>query len=106
MEPAVPGLQAALGAARFGDPRFPIVANATAEPVRTKADAVRLLAAQLTAPVRWVACIQAAAAMCPGARFVEMGPGTVLCGLLKRILPGTESVGLATADDVEKFLNS
>jgi [acyl-carrier-protein] S-malonyltransferase len=48
--------------------------------------------------------MQAAAALHPGARFVEVGPGAVLSGLLKRIVPGAECVALGTADDVERFL--
>jgi [acyl-carrier-protein] S-malonyltransferase len=104
MAPAVPGLQAALASAKFAAPAFPIVANASAEPVRTPADAVRLLTAQLTAPVRWIECMQAAAALAPDATFIELGPGGVLSGLLRKILPGARSVTLGTAAEVEAFL--
>jgi [acyl-carrier-protein] S-malonyltransferase len=104
MEPAVPGLQAALAAAAFAAPAFPIVANASAEPVRTPADAVRLLTAQLTAPVRWIECMQTAAALAPDATFIELGPGSVLSGLLRKILPGARSITLGTAAEVEAFL--
>lgn len=104
MAPAVPGLEAALAAAPFSAPAFPIVANASAEPVRTPADAVRLLAAQLTAPVRWIECMQAAGGLAPEATFLELGPGSVLSGLLRKILPGTKAVTLGTAADVEAFL--
>lgn len=104
MEPAVAGLRAALDAASLGIPAFPVVANATARPVRTAEEAVTQLAAQLTAPVRWVACVEEAGRQAPGATFVEMGPGAVLTGLVKRILPGTNCVTLGTADEVDKFL--
>jgi [acyl-carrier-protein] S-malonyltransferase len=104
MAPAVDGLREALAGARFANPGFPVIANASGEAVHTGVDAKRLLADQLTAPVRWVACMQAAAELCPGATFVEMGPGAVLSGLLKRIVPGAKSVTLGTADEVEKFL--
>ncbi len=104
MAPAVDGLLEALAGARFADPEFPVIANASAEAVRTGLDAKRLLADQLTAPVRWVACMQAAAELCPGASFVELGPGAVLSGLLKRIVPGTKAITLGTADEVERFL--
>ena len=105
MEPAVPGLRSALDAAGLVAPRFPVVANATARPVRTAPEAVNQLAAQLTAPVRWVGCVEEAGRLAPGAIFIEMGPGAVLSGLVKRILPGTTCVTLGTADEVDKYLS-
>jgi [acyl-carrier-protein] S-malonyltransferase len=104
MAPAVDGLHDALTGVSFADPAWPVIANASGEAVRTGMDAKRLLVDQLTAPVRWVACMQAAAALAPGATFVEIGPGNVLSGLLKRIVPGAATVTLGTADEVEKFL--
>jgi [acyl-carrier-protein] S-malonyltransferase len=104
MAPAVDGLREALGSASFADPDFPVIANASGTAVRTGMDAKRLLADQLTAPVRWVACMRAAAEVAPDATFLEVGPGTVLSGLLKRIVPGARAVTLGTADEVEKFL--
>jgi [acyl-carrier-protein] S-malonyltransferase len=104
MAPAGDGLRAALAATSLEAPNFPVVANATATPVLTTPEAVRLLGDQLTAPVRWVECVRALAALAPGARFVELGPGTVLSGLLKRIVPEATSAALGTAADVEKFL--
>jgi [acyl-carrier-protein] S-malonyltransferase len=104
MAPAVDGLREALSDATFADPSFPVIANASGYAVRTGVDAKRLLADQLTAPVRWVACMQAAAELAPGATFVEIGPGNVLSGLLKRIVPGAKAVTLGTADEVERFL--
>jgi len=104
MQPAVPGLTAALGETAWNEPAVPVIANATATAVGTSAEARRLLAEQLTAPVRWVGCMQRAAELVPGATFVEIGPGNVLSGLLKRIVPGAAAVTLGTADEVEKFL--
>jgi [acyl-carrier-protein] S-malonyltransferase len=104
MAPAVDGLREALADATFSDPAFPVVANASGEAVRTGVDAKRLLADQLTAPVRWVACMQAAAELVPNATFVEIGPGNVLSGLLKRIVPNAKAMTLGTADEVERFL--
>jgi [acyl-carrier-protein] S-malonyltransferase len=104
MVPAVDGLREALSDASFSDPAFPVIANASGEAVHTGVDAKRLLADQLTAPVRWVACMQTAAQLVPGATFIEVGPGNVLAGLLKRIVPGASSMTLGTADEVEKYL--
>jgi [acyl-carrier-protein] S-malonyltransferase len=104
MAPVAAGLQKALAGARFGSFRCPVVANATAQPVRAAPDAVRLLVEQLTAPVRWTDCVRVAAALAPGALFVEAGPGSVLTGLLKRIVPEANGITLGTADEVENFL--
>jgi len=105
MAPAVDGLREALTEASFADPMFPVIANASGEAVRTGVDAKRLLVDQLTAPVRWVACMQAAAGLAPGATFIEIGPGNVLAGLVKRIVPAAKTVTLGTADEVERFLS-
>ena len=104
MAPAVPGLRAALAAATLHAPRFPVVANATALPVRDADQARALLAEQLVSPVRWVECMQTCAADHPRARFLEVGPGNVLSGLLRRIVPGSAGITLGTAAEVEKFL--
>ncbi|MFN8650822.1 MAG: ACP S-malonyltransferase [Gemmatimonadales bacterium] len=106
MQPAVAGLTEALARSSWHEPRVPIVANATATPVTGSAEAKRLLAEQLTAPVRWVECMQRAAALVPGATFIEVGPGNVLSGLLKKCVPGAASLTLGTADEVEKFLSA
>ena len=100
-------LRAALEAAPWREPAFPVVANATAEPVREAAAARALLAEQLTAPVRWVGCMQRAAELAGArGRFIEIGPGTVLAGLLKRIVPGANVVSLGSADEVAKFMEA
>jgi [acyl-carrier-protein] S-malonyltransferase len=100
-------LQLALERAAFSDPAFPVVANATAEAVKDAGRARRLLSDQLTAPVRWVECMQHAARLGgEGARFIEIGPGAVLAGLLKRIVPEANVVSLGTADEVTKFMEA
>ena len=48
---------------------------------------------------------RAADALAPGATFIEIGPGNVLAGLLKRIMPTAKTVTLGTADEVERFLS-
>jgi [acyl-carrier-protein] S-malonyltransferase len=106
MAPAAERLRAALAATAFRDPTFPVVANATAERVHHADEARTLLADQLTAPVRWVACMEVAAKLASGARFIEVGPGNVLAGLLKRIVPGVVVTSLGTADEVTRFLEA
>ena len=104
MAPAVEGLREALRVTPFAEPAFPVYANATAAPVTTVADAQRLLADQLTAPVRWVETIRALAARWPEARWLELGPGSVLSGLLRKIVPGATATQLGTAAEVDSFL--
>jgi len=107
MAPAAAALRAALDKAEFGEPAFPIVANATVETVKQAARARRTLADQLTAPVRWVQCMQTAAQLAgDGARFIEIGPGAVLAGLLRRIVPGAEVLSLGTAGEIAAFLEA
>lgn len=109
MAPAADKLRLALDKAPFTDPRAPVIANATAEPVRDAARARRLLTDQLTAPVRWVACMEKAATLGEGGMtpaFLEIGPGAVLAGLLKRIVPGASVTSLGTADEVTKFMET
>ncbi len=107
MAPAANHLRVALEHAPFQPPAFPVIANATAEPVRDATRARRLLADQLTAPVRWVSCMQRAAELAgTGARFIEVGPGNVLAGLLRRIVPGANVTSLGTADEVAGFLEA
>jgi len=103
MAPAQDGLRAALDAVALGDPAAPVIANASAEPVSTATAARQQIARQLTAPVRWVASMQRAVQLAPGAAFVELGPGTVLAGLLKRIVPGVAATSVGTADECEAF---
>jgi [acyl-carrier-protein] S-malonyltransferase len=104
MAPAVPGLREALAGVAFCEPAFPVVANATASPIGTADEARALLVDQLTAPVRWVDCMATAARLHPEAQFLELGPGNVLTGLLRRIVPGAAGAPLGTADEVEKFI--
>jgi [acyl-carrier-protein] S-malonyltransferase len=90
MAPAAERLAAVLAEVAPADPRVPVVRNVDAG-LTTRADEVRpFLVRQVTAPVRWTDCIGRMAA--EGCRtFLEVGPGRVLTGLLKRIdggLPG------------------
>jgi [acyl-carrier-protein] S-malonyltransferase len=104
MAPAAAGLAAALDRVTLRDPRAPVVANASAEPVRDAATARRLLAAQLTAPVRWAESVQTLMELGGGAPFLELGPGNVLAGLARRSAPDVQVGNLGTAVEVEVFM--
>jgi [acyl-carrier-protein] S-malonyltransferase len=107
MAPAAERFREALERVELAPPAFAVVANASAEPVREVPTARRLLAAQLTSPVRWVESVRALGAVAgEGATFVEVGPGSVLTGLARRILPGAGTVNLGTADEVGAFMEA
>ncbi|MBI1317235.1 ACP S-malonyltransferase [bacterium] len=89
MEPARARLAAAIAQTDFQPARCPVYQNATAEPA-TDPDVIRVrLMEQLTAPVKWTQSVRRMVA--DGAvRFVELGPGKVLQGLVKKIAPEVE----------------
>jgi [acyl-carrier-protein] S-malonyltransferase len=105
MAVAEAGLRAQLEAAPFADPAFPVVSNVTASPVTDAAEARVLLVQQLTSAVRWTGCVRTMLQL-GVERFVEVGPGKVLTGMLKRIDKAAEGRGtaLGTADALEDFI--
>jgi [acyl-carrier-protein] S-malonyltransferase len=91
MEPARVELEAAIKATQFSQPVCPVYQNVTASAVTDPAAIQNNLVAQLTAPVRWTQSVQQMAA--DGAtHFVEVGPGKVLQGLVKKIVSTAEAV--------------
>jgi [acyl-carrier-protein] S-malonyltransferase len=104
MAVAADGLRAALDAARVDASAFPVWSNVTAEPVLSPDEARALLLRQLTSPVRWTDQVRAMAAAHPDALWVEMGPGTVLGGLVKRIAPAVRTAPCGTARDIDQLL--
>lgn len=104
MAPASAGLDAALTAARWSDPSYPVYSNVTAKRIGDSGTARQLLLQQLTSPVQWVQVIEAMAADQPTATFVEMGPGNVLTGLLKRLAPNNPAMTCGTVSEVEALL--
>lgn len=105
MAVAEAGLAEQLESVALERPAFPVVSNVTAEPVDDIATARRLLVRQLTSPVRWTSCMRTMLDAGVG-RFLELGPGSVLSGLLKRIERGAQAVTLGTAEEIEAFLQS
>ena len=121
MAPARPRLRKALRAATFREPEVPVVANVDAIPHHSAEAWQGLSSAQLCSPVRWRQSVlrlgELATADGPegpngngrrsdgvanGERiFVEVGPGGVLSGLTRRILPGATAVAVATPADLD-----
>lgn len=94
MEPAREELAKAIEETSFATPRCPIYQNVVASAVSNPDEIKQNLIAQLTAPVRWTESVRAMVA--DGAtHFTELGPGTVLQGLVKKISPEVEAESLA-----------
>lgn len=96
-----------LDSADFRDAAFPVISNVTAQPVSTAAEARELLVRQLTSAVRWTDSVRTMLEL-GVTGFLEIGPGKVLTGMLKRIDRAAEGRGtpLGTADAIEAFLQS
>ncbi|MDB5316748.1 MAG: fabD [Rhodospirillales bacterium] len=105
MAPAAETMADALGAATIAAPVVPLVANVTAAKVTEVAEIRRLLVEQVTGNVRWRECIAAMVAM-GVTRFVELGAGKVLTGLMKRNAPEATASALGTPADIEAFLKT
>ena len=84
MEPAREELAAAIEATEFSEPTCPVYQNVTASAVTNPSEIKKNLMSQLTAPVRWTQSIQAMIAD-GGTEFIEVGPGKVLQGLMRKI---------------------
>jgi [acyl-carrier-protein] S-malonyltransferase len=102
MKPAQDRLAPELRSIRAHNPRVPIVANVDAEPKRTAADAIEALVAQVSSPVRWEDVVRRLAS--DGVTtYVEVGPGTVLSGMIARINRDATVANIATPDDVSSI---
>lgn len=104
MEGAADGLRVALEDTTRRDPVFPVYANVDAAPVTDAASAKDRLLRQLTSPVRWTEEVESLARDFPEALFVEMGPGTVLVGLVRKIAPAVKTASCGTVAEVEQLL--
>jgi [acyl-carrier-protein] S-malonyltransferase len=104
MRPAREGLEPRLDAVDFQDSRVPVVCNIDAVPVSSGAAAREALKRQVDGPVRWVESIVWMAEQGRIDLFVEVGPGTVLTGLIRRIAPTSKTVSLDQASRAEKLL--
>jgi [acyl-carrier-protein] S-malonyltransferase len=104
METALDALSQAVADTHFANPKFPVYANVNAEPVTLAARARQLLLQQLTRPIRWTEEVTAMAERIPEALYVEMGPGNVLTGLVKKIAPSVKTMTCGTVAEVNQLL--
>jgi [acyl-carrier-protein] S-malonyltransferase len=103
MAPVRARLEPVLRQIAWAAPRFPVVTNVEAKPNGDVGRIVPLLVEQVTAPVRWIECVQELARQ-GVTRVVEVGPGKVLSGLVKRIAPEIESFQVSDPASLEKTL--
>src|ERR1019366_7268379 len=103
MQPAQEEVARVLAVLPLANPRIPVAANVTGGLVTTSEAVCDSLVNQVTGAVRWVDCMQALKGA--GADlFIEVGPGKVLCGLLKKIDPALKSLNVEDAASLEKTL--
>ena len=100
MKPAEDRLAPELRALAVGDPRVPIVANVDGEPKRDGRAAIEALVRQVSSPVQWEAVVLRLASEGVTA-YVEVGPGTVLSGLVRKIHRGATVTSCADPADLD-----
>jgi [acyl-carrier-protein] S-malonyltransferase len=101
MESAYEKLGAVLQHVPMQPPRFPVISNVTGDEVKTPIEIRRTLQDQVTGTVRWLDCMERLAGLgCDF--FIELGPGGVLAGLLRRTLKGVDVMSVADVDSVRK----
>jgi [acyl-carrier-protein] S-malonyltransferase len=103
MNPARDRLRVALAAAKPRDADVPIVSNVDALLHQRGDEWISLLSAQLCSPVRWKHVLLELQKQST-AGYVELGPGGVLSGMVKRTLEGARSISVATPDELDKLL--
>jgi len=101
MESAYERLGAALQHVMVQPPRFPVISNVTGEEVETPIEIRQSLQDQVTGTVRWMDCVERLVALgCD--LFIELGPGGVLAGLLRRTRKDVDVMSVSDAESVRK----
>jgi len=102
MESAKKGLEEVLAEVKFANPKFPVISNLEAKPYPSGDSAPHLLASQIISPVRWEESLYYLKAMKPEG-FIEIGPGKVLAGLVKRTLPEMSILNFSEPKDLKEL---
>jgi [acyl-carrier-protein] S-malonyltransferase len=103
MQPAQEEVARVLASLTLADPSILVAANVTGALITTAAEARDALIRQVTGAVRWVDCMQSLVAAGP-THFIEVGPGKVLCGLLRQIDPSQKSLNVEDPASLEATL--
>jgi [acyl-carrier-protein] S-malonyltransferase len=101
MRPAQEEVARVLVGLQLSDPKFPVASNASGTMVTTADGARNALTEQVTGAVRWVDCMRTLVGA-EAELFIEVGPGKVLCGLLKQTDPAQKSLNVEDSASVEK----
>jgi len=104
MAPAREGMAPLLAAAVFRDPSVPVVTNVDAAPATTAAAVRDALVRQIDNPVRWVESVLWMEGAAGVEAFVEVGPGSVLSGLNRRIVKAARTTAVVDPDQLAKLL--
>jgi len=105
MQPAVDGMTKILAKVNFKDPSAPIIANVTAQPLTQGNQIKEELLKQLCSSVQWQRSVEFMVGQGVG-KFIEIGPGKVLAGLIKRISRESEMVNIGDANAVKGLAGS
>ncbi len=104
MEPAALIMQDALAQVKISRPAIPVIANYTAKPNNDSKNVADLLVKQIPGMVRWRETIEYMSKEYGIELFIEVGPGKVLSGLIKRILPDITCMHIQSINDIEAIL--
>ncbi len=104
MEPAREAFASAVAAANVRNAEIPVYSNVTASPVTEAEEIRKLMIFQMTSPVRWIETVRNMAGN-GIVNALEIGPGNVLAGLIKRISDAVTVTGAADSVRVEEVLN-
>jgi [acyl-carrier-protein] S-malonyltransferase len=99
MKPAEDRLAPELRALKTQHPRIPVIADVDGEPKRDARSAIDALIAQVSSPVRWEAVVRRLASE-GVTTYVEVGPGTVLSGLIRKIHREARVANFGSPDDL------
>jgi [acyl-carrier-protein] S-malonyltransferase len=105
MQPAQEEVARVLAGITLSDPTVPVAANVTGSLITTAVAARDALTRQVTGAVRWVDCVQALVAA-GATQFIEVGPGKVLCGLLKQIDSSQKALNVDDPASLEAVLTA
>ena len=102
MAPAVEGMVKYLDNTKFNRPLIPVIANVTASPLTSPEEVKSELRNQLTSPVQWQHSVEYMVSQ-GVTTFIEIGPGKILTGLIRRINKETRTINLSDLEAIKNF---